>query len=469
MLQIRVWCLQVPLPGMPPLILAAKAIPNNLKATDLLPYSLGLIKGLVDKKIKVISYACDGTEVERCVQQLIIDSAIYHVTYVIRHPFPGLSDIVIVIAAINGQVVAIIQDAKHGLKTIRNNLFTGAKLLVLGGHVAMYAFARDMAFGPESPLYHRDVEKTDRQDDNAASRLASATSMDYLVTCHLDRLGFIVYLFIFGELIDAYQNRTICHIERIQMVLHARFFVDMWQSFLKATGYLESQYFLSREFTDILRILVNGLISLIIIYRDHLDGKIYPLLPWLHSSETCEHVFAECRKILKDFTYLDFLYMVPRLHALIREAVKFKHSTDPKARASGYAHTYYDPEDANLANLGVFPTDNEIALTAKQAWEEADSLFTVLGVSPSDFMGADSHTASASFTGLPSIGSWFAAGQDPVLDHQDGSRVTDDSEDDEEVLEIYESDDKEVSDASLLKRLIDDEELADSRSTDIDD
>jgi hypothetical protein len=54
---------------MSPFLVAAKAIPNNLKAHDLLPYSLNLIKGLVARSIKVISYACDGSDVERSVHQ----------------------------------------------------------------------------------------------------------------------------------------------------------------------------------------------------------------------------------------------------------------------------------------------------------------------------------------------------------------------------------------------------------------
>lgn len=203
--------MQIPLPGMSPLIVAAKAIPNNLKADDLLLHTLKLAKGLIDRGIKVVSYACDGTEVERAVERLMIDSAPRRITYIIHHPFPGFPDLEIVIAVINRQLVAIIQDAKHGLKTSRNNLFTGAKLFALGEHMAMYAYAREMVFEADSPLYHRDVEKTDCQDDNAATRLASATAIDYLVARHPDRLGMIVYLFVFRELIDAYQNWEITH------------------------------------------------------------------------------------------------------------------------------------------------------------------------------------------------------------------------------------------------------------------
>jgi hypothetical protein len=52
-----VWCLQIPLAGIPPLILAAKAILKNLTTTQLLPLSLDLIKGILTRNIKVVSYA----------------------------------------------------------------------------------------------------------------------------------------------------------------------------------------------------------------------------------------------------------------------------------------------------------------------------------------------------------------------------------------------------------------------------
>lgn len=202
-----------------------------------------------------------------------------------------------------------------------------------------------------------------------------------------------------------------------------------------------------------------------------MDREVYPLLPWLHSSETCEHVFGECRKILKDFTYLDFLYMVPRLHILIREVVKFGHSSDPKARAAGYAHTYYDAEHANLATLAIFPTDKEIENAAKAAWEEADGLFTTLGVSPLDFMHSSNPTPDSSRSvGLPSIGSWFPAGRDPVFDHKEPDNES--NEDEEEIADEFKGDeeeDEEETDAALLQRLIDDDELAEYRSTEIDD
>ena len=74
---------------------------------------------------------------------------------------------------------------------------------------------QDLAADEDSPLYIRDVEKLDRQDDNAAARFFSAATLQHLVQKESQDLGLIVYLFIFGELTDACQNRFIPHSERI--------------------------------------------------------------------------------------------------------------------------------------------------------------------------------------------------------------------------------------------------------------
>ena len=87
---------------MPPLILAAKVIPNNLDAEELYEYSIEIIKGLIRKGVQCISYACDGTETERSVQRLLKSGAETLFTYSIKHPDPRSLDIVITIAMIDG-------------------------------------------------------------------------------------------------------------------------------------------------------------------------------------------------------------------------------------------------------------------------------------------------------------------------------------------------------------------------------
>ena len=189
----------------------------------------------------------------------------------------------------------MVQDSKHALKTLQNNLFSRARLLVLGNYTAMYSQVRDIAFSdqPDSPLYHRDVEKMDRQDDNAATRLFSATTLDFIREHHPDRIGLTVYLFVMGEVVDAYQSCTISHLEHVRIVLWCQYFLRLWKRFLQAVGYSKAKHYISKEADDILDKLIDGFLALVYVYRDNLGGK-YPLLPWMHRTEMVEHTLAEC-------------------------------------------------------------------------------------------------------------------------------------------------------------------------------
>ena len=318
---------------------------------------------------------------ERSVQRLCIENA-EKIEHTIKNPRPGGADTRIMIIRYRGQPMCMIQDSKHALKTFRNNLFSGARLLTLGNFTAMYNRIREIAMEDGTPLYKCDVEKLDRQDDNAAARLFSSHVLKYLADNHPEYIGEIVYLFIFGELVDVYQSRSIPHYERVKLVLRARYFLDAWETFLDISNYKRSQYFLSREAVDIARIIIEGYIALLVIHRDHVSG-IFPLLPWLHSTEACEHAFGEARRIVKDFTLLDLIYMIPKLRLKMREAVLNARGSDPKARAAGYNHTYFDNTGVNVPILSSYPTDEDIQVIADQAAEEADSLIALLGLNPS--------------------------------------------------------------------------------------
>ena len=430
------------------MMVAAEAIPNDLPANRLYPKSLAVIEGLKSHGVNIISYSCDGTQVERTVQDSLVSNAAKTISY--RLPDPEGVDYTISLPIYAKSPVVMIQDSKHALKTMRNNLFSGARALVLGNHLAMYSYARDLAFTEidNHPLYHRDVQKMDRQDDNAATRLFSAATLDFIQKHHPDRLGFAVYLFVMGEVVDTYQSRNINHCERVKMALRCRYFLRLWKRFLQARKYPKSKYYISREADDILEKLVDGLLGLIYVYRDEFEGR-HPLLPWLHSTEICEHVFAECRKLIKDFTHLNFLFMTVRLHTLLRASLALSRGTDPKARANGYSHAYLDPETAQVKSLAVFPSDKEIEIAAGQAWEEAVSLLSLVGIESDDINSPKSGSKGSGNTVSD-------AREEPNGEHNYQDKSDHRSEDSRE----------EDSDAAQLQRLIRVQEVKDWRIVD---
>lgn len=428
----------IPVDGIAPIVLAMLPVSDSENSTTLLPYLRTILLGLINQKIQVVSYSCDGTEVEQKLQRLILDEAGDRLCYTIKSPRPGMPDTEIAIPVINGQPLCLLQDSKHALKTLRNNLFSGARLLTLGNHTMLYATIHDLAFSNGSPLYRRDVEKLDRQDDNAATRLFSADTLLYLTNHYPDRTGEMVYLFIFGDLIDAYQNRSLPHHERMKMLLRAKYFLDYWKRFIMHAKYKKALHFLSREATDILRQIIEGLLALIYVYRDHLTNPndINPLLPWLHSTEQCEHIFGEARRIVTDFCFLDVIYMLPKLRVTIREAI-LRARSNPRATASGYSHTHFDTRDLNIPILATFPDDDEINTAAKEAADEAESLLALLGITPKQLQ----HNP---ITALPSINSLFVGKGD--YQESEGNYQDSEGEDSEDENNTIVSEAQELQD-----------------------
>ncbi|KII84101.1 hypothetical protein PLICRDRAFT_65980, partial [Plicaturopsis crispa FD-325 SS-3] len=226
----------------------------------------------------------------------------------------------------------------------------------------------------------RDVERGDKQDDRAAARLFSAETLACILSHFPKHTGLSVYLFALGELYDAWQNRNIGHAERAKMVLRARFFLMAWRSHIeKHPDHRTHIHFISRESYEIFLTLCDSLLQLIVVYRQYFP--MYPLLPWLHSTETCEHIFGILRQLKKDFSYTDMLYLEPKLQALLLGAFA-NLSFEEKANqtASGYHHTYFRAPDLDTAALMEWPTDVDLAKASAAAFEEVEQLLAAVGI-----------------------------------------------------------------------------------------
>lgn len=144
------------------------------------------------------------------------------------------------------------------------------------------------------------------------------------------------------------------------MFLRAHYFVQLWQAYLRKTGHSIGTYCLLREALDVIDWLVQGYIGLMSVYRDYYsdlgsDGTPYPLLPWLHSTEACEHTFGCCRRVTPDFTLADFCNMTEKLRGKVLKSVCLAQATqNSKARAAGYNHTYMDYRGIKICCLGWF-------------------------------------------------------------------------------------------------------------------
>jgi hypothetical protein len=119
--------------------------------------------------------------------------------------------------------------------------------------------------------------------------------------------------------------------------------------------------------------------AMLYIHRDDLEGK-YPLTPWGVGSESNEHTFGFTRVMVPDFSLLDFLRLVPKIAVRLLAACRQKHmKADFQKTASGYSHFYFSADGIDVLVLLVFPSDDEISVAIKSAYEEALTLWALLG------------------------------------------------------------------------------------------
>ncbi|THV02572.1 hypothetical protein K435DRAFT_653008, partial [Dendrothele bispora CBS 962.96] len=380
---IRVWMLKIPIPGVPALPLAILPISSTYKAPQLSKYQIKLLRGMISHSFTVISNSADGAAVERDCQRRSATIGT-NCQYSIRYPGGQKQDFHITYSMLDGKHWVNVQDSLHLRKTARNNAFTGARNLLLGDFEVNYSKVHALGTQSDSPIYQRDIIKYDKQDDNAAARLFSAAMLEHASQSPSEYMGLIVYLFLFGEFVDAYQSRIMSHYDRATIVLRTLIFLEQWRVFLKKSNYPENLHFISPASYDICRIAGNGLLALMIIHRDHLPCKL-PLIPHQHGTDSVEHIYAEMRKLIPDFSMQQAILMVPKLtrisKSIHQSGAKFSTPTF-KATASGYQHAFLDDADlkTEYEKLSHFPSDQEFSTIYQTAYEESEALWMLLGV-----------------------------------------------------------------------------------------
>ncbi|KAJ6594796.1 hypothetical protein B0H19DRAFT_1284500 [Mycena capillaripes] len=353
--KLRVWVLSIPLPKIPPIMIATIARASSVSAVDLAAMHTELLNILNEHGIHPVSLSSDGAEVERAAQRIIAESATSHLLYGIPHSIPGCNLTLKIPLAYGHFPIIMTQDSKHALKTARNQLFTGARIIVIGFFVAIFSMLREMAANIAGPLFTRDVEKVDKQDDRAAARMFSANTLEFQLKNYPGQTGLSVYLFVFGELIDTWQNRNITHRDRAKMVLRAHFFLMAWRTHIVShPDYSLQTQFISRESYDIFLTICD---------------------------EACEHLFGMLRQLKKDFSYADVLYLERKLRTLQLGAFGGL-SADEQANqvSAGYHHTYFKADDLDTATLMQYPSDADITAASEYGFAEAAQLLKLAGI-----------------------------------------------------------------------------------------
>lgn len=380
--QIRAYTLQVPLPNVPTFVVALIASCDKETSNDILETHIKFLRLADEAGINILSIGADGAPTELCAQAALSDTATRHLTY-----SNSMFDVHITIPLMGNppRPVVMVQDPKHARKTAANQLSSGARLLIIGNHHISIQQVAEILQSGRSPLLHKDVFDCDKQDDGRAFRTLNSSTLEVSLA-NPDMLGLSIYLYVVGEMCDAWLNRWIGHRERIRSAWTAEFFLRHWKKYLlkrqaKPHKLMSvAQNCISPQSLKIFSTFASSLVQLIISHREFYPT--YPLLPWKHGSEPVEHVFGWMRVLSPRFTVLDARMMMPKIHAIVKNVMSGKMKIPPSEHMhSGYQYAFSDePESDDLKILAQFPTDSEISEDLALAYERANQLTTISGM-----------------------------------------------------------------------------------------
>lgn len=384
--KVRIWLLVIPLSGIPPRLIATMPLRSKVTRPELRLWHDAVEAKLAAHDLHHTTYNVDGATIERGLTHDLHNEAVaagrtQKWTYL--HPKDGETPLLLQAPVLaNGKPRLIGTDGKHLKKNGRGSATSGARVITMGRYILHYGQLAELAESPNSPLLRSDIIGVDKQDDRACARLFSAAVIEQTRNHQTlqHEIAVILFLWYLGETVDGQQSRTLGHDERLRMLWRAKFFFEGWCKYvLDHPHYSVNTHFITRELYDIITIFVDAMITMILVHRDFFPD--IPLLLWMSSTEVCEHFFGCARKIQKDFTFVEWILMVPKLTLLMMGEMKTKGTqTKSSEHRSGYHHFWHNSKNADYVNLTTYPTDATVQACINVAWKEAMSSLSILGI-----------------------------------------------------------------------------------------
>jgi hypothetical protein len=297
------------------------------------------------------------------------------------HPHPGQSKIRVEVPLLkNGKPRIGGSDGKHAKKNARNAIHLGARFLTVGRFPAHLGQLLKIVEDSRLPLLKSDVINVDKQDNRAPACLMSSAIIKHLEATQIGSIGLAIYLYIIGEIIDAQQNRTPSHTERLLLLFQGRFFLEGWREYINLHPLCSLQtHFIAPELYNILQIFISSMISLILIYCNYYPDL--PLLPWIHSTKALEHFFGCARTTKADFTMAEFIANICKTILLMHGEIRMGMVQAPaNAHQAGYHHFYHNTTGIDLVQLATYPSNNKFVVSILTAWREALALLRICGM-----------------------------------------------------------------------------------------
>ena len=215
------------------------------------------------------------------------------------------------------------QDIIHLLAKLRTRLITPSNLLALGCEVACRGHLTELLKGvkkEEHGLCQRTIDSKDKQNYSSIELLIRPCVTNCLrkLNDSLKVQGTIVYLEIMRDIRDAFFDRSISPLTRLQKLWRSLFVLRMWRCWLKVTNSKLDTHFVSTNAYICVEINAHMLLNLIF-------NVIQGILPvealriWYTGSQACEQLFRLLRSMTPAFsTIVNFSMqgMLNKIHKL---------------------------------------------------------------------------------------------------------------------------------------------------------
>ncbi|KAH9929219.1 uncharacterized protein B0H18DRAFT_874204 [Fomitopsis serialis] len=387
--QTRAIMIKIALPQVPPMVVALMATSGSDSAQEIHKIQTRLIQMAAQLKMSVIVCAADGAATELSAQAMMDSTASEQTPLAYEYTLYGLS-LRAPVFKDTGPLISV-QDPSHGRKTARNQPQHGTHTASLGKGYLVNRTLVQLYEGGGSGLQRSDIKNVDKQDDGAARRLfhnVALTAMTYKGdenTQYIKEefLGLFVYLYVLGDLFDAWLCRRMSVKDRILAALRARSFLHIWRAHVLLLErhypdlYSTARSFISPASFKIFNRLCDTLILLVLAYAQYYPDE--PFCPWLLGTDFLEHFFGLARRMLPNFTYAELLKLVK--HVMLRQKIlltrKMKSQPKPEREArAGYIfdfdNTPLSPEE--LANSHVKLSTAELNVLVELAGKEASQI-----------------------------------------------------------------------------------------------
>ncbi|KAI7944157.1 hypothetical protein MJO28_011685 [Puccinia striiformis f. sp. tritici] len=381
--KVRLYTIQVPLPKVPSFVVALIASYDKETAEEIAASHISVLNFCSKVGMSIVSIGSDGAATEIAALRFLQNSVNQHLSF---HKADAGISIQVPLMGNPQRPVVPVQDPKHACKTAANQILSGARLLSFGKfHLNISHLVA--LLGQSSPLYAGDVLNCDKQDDGRAYRTMNWETLEASLQSP-QHTGLAIYLYLFGELTDAWLSPTMDHLDRIRSAWTCIFFMQFWHhSINDQSNPLMSiaRNGISRQSYEIFHFLGKALIGLIISHREYY--LTVPLLPWKHGTEACEHIFGWMRVIMPNFTVLDARQMLPKIFAIVKNVMGGQMKMPESDHLqSGYKYNFTNKLVADsYEHLAHFPSNLEITHELAVAKSQARKIAMFAGIDPSFF------------------------------------------------------------------------------------